>query len=68
VGAEITFESMVAFYSIDGLSRRKGAGAGPGAVTTSDAPAPEKVLRPKVLRNHSGKPVSATRWMPKRVD
>jgi uncharacterized phage-associated protein len=68
VGAEITFESMVAFYSIDGLSRRKGTGAGPGAVTTSGAPAPEKVLRPKVLRNHSGKPVSATRWMPKRVD
>lgn len=66
-GAEITFESMVEFYSIDGLSRRK-SGAPAGAVTPTGAPAAEKVLRPKVLRNHSGKPVSATRWMPKRVD
>ena len=64
IGAEITFESMVEFYSIDGLSKRKGS----GPVTASGAPAADKVLRPKVLRNHTGKPVNATRWMPKRVD
>jgi uncharacterized phage-associated protein len=67
LGVEITFESMVEFYSTDGLSKRRG-GASTGAVTETGAPAAEKVLRPKVLRNHSGKPVSATRWMPKRVD
>jgi uncharacterized phage-associated protein len=68
LGAEITFESMVEFYSTEGLSRRKGGGAPTGDVTAIGVPAAEKVLRPKVLRNHSGKPVSATRWMPKRVD
>jgi len=68
-GAEITFEAMVDFYSTDGLTRKKGTGAAAEmGVTPSGAPAAAKVLRPKVLRNHSGKPVSATRWMPKRVD
>ena len=66
-GTEITLEAMVDFYSIDGLSRKKGTGMG-GNVTASGAPAADKVLRPKVLRNHTGKPVSATRWMPKRAD
>ncbi len=68
-GTEITLEAMVDFYSTDGLTRKKGTGATAGmGVTASGAPAAEKVLRPKVLRNHSGKPVSATRWMPKRAD
>ena len=68
-GTEITLEAMVDFYATDGLSRKKGTGAAVGmGVTPSGAPAADKVLRPKVLRNHSGKPVSATRWMPKRVD
>jgi len=61
-GAEILFESMVDFYGTQGLTRR------PSATAVSDAPAPGKVLRPKVLRNHSGKPVNVNRWMPKRVD
>ena len=38
------------------------------AQAAQDAPSASKVLRPKVMRNHSGKPVSTTRWMPKRVD
>ena len=60
--AEISFEAMVDFYGTQGLTRK------PSAVANSDAPSASKVLRPKVLRNHSGKPVSTTRWMPKRVD
>ena len=64
-GTEITFEAMIDFYGTQDLSRRKG-GATKGAAR--DAPSADKVLRPKVMRNHSGKPVSTTRWMPKRVD
>lgn len=58
---EISFEGMVEFYGTQGLARKQSTAA-------SDAPSAAKVLRPKVMRNHSGKPVSATRWMPKRVD
>ena len=58
---EIPFETMVEFYGTQGLSRKQSAVA-------SDAPSASKVLRPKVMRDHSGKPVSTTRWMPKRVD
>ncbi len=61
-GAEISFEAMLEFYGTQGLGRR------PSAVAANDAPAPGKILRPKVLRNHSGKPVSVNRWLPKRVD
>ena len=61
-GAEILFEGMVDFYGTQGLTRKPTAGV------VNDAPAPGKVLRPKVLRNHSGKPVSATRWTPKRAE
>lgn len=59
--SEIPLEAMIAFYGAQGAARRS-----PSAV--QDAPAAGKVLRPKVLRNHTGKPVSTTRWMPKRVD
>ncbi len=61
VGGEISLEAMIEFYGTQGASRRAGAAA-------QDAPSAGKVLRPKVMRNHSGKPVSTTRWMPKRVD
>jgi len=61
-GAEILFEAMVDFYGTQGLNRRK------SSVAAQDAPAAGKVLRPKVMRNHSGKPVSTTRWMPKRAE
>lgn len=59
---EISLEAMIDFYSTQGTSRRSTQTA------ASDAPSASKVLRPKVMRNHSGKPVSTTRWMPKRVD
>ncbi len=61
IGAEISLEAMIEFYGTQGTSRRASA-------ATSEAPSASKVLRPKVMRNHSGKPVSTTRWMPKRVD
>ena len=60
-GAEISLEAMVDFYGTQGLGRRRAGAAVPA--TPAD-----KVLRPKVMRNHAGKPVSATRWMPKRAD
>ncbi len=62
-GAEILFESMVEFYGTQGLTRRPSATA-----VVDDAPTAGKVLRPKVLRNHSGKPVSVNRWTPKRKE
>jgi uncharacterized phage-associated protein len=61
-GSEIAFEAMVDFYGTQGLTRKQ------TAVVASDAPAAGKVLRPKVMRNHSGKPVTAHRWMPKRAE
>lgn len=63
-GTEIMFESMVEFYGTQGLTRRPSA----AAAAAADAPSASKVLRPKVMRNHSGKPVTAHRWMPKRAD
>lgn len=61
IATEITLESMIEFYGTQGAGRKS-------AHAVKDAPSASKVLRPKVMRNHSGKPVSTTRWMPKRVD
>ena len=61
-GAEILFEAMVDFYGTQGLTRRPAAG------NLNDAPTAGKVLRPKVLRNHNGKPVNVNRWFPKRAE
>ncbi len=58
---EITLEAMIEFYGTQGTGRKS-------VQTAKDAPSASKVLRPKVMRNHSGKPVNTTRWMPKRVD
>lgn len=54
VGNEIPFEAMLKFY-------------GKAAETRSDVPPLEKVLRPKVLRSASGKPVSVSLWKPKTL-
>lgn len=61
---EISFDEMVEFYGSEGLSRRQSK----ANAQQSDAPAAGSVLRPKMMRNHAGKPVSVNRWMPKRVD
>jgi len=58
--SEIAFAAMVSFYGDASPAKRKGSKAA--------APSANKVMRPKVMRNATGKPVSVNRWMPKRVD
>jgi uncharacterized phage-associated protein len=60
--AEISLEAMIAFYGERSPSKARAASDAP-----SDAPSAKKVMRPKVLRNASGKPVSVKGWTPKRV-
>jgi hypothetical protein len=55
---EIAFESMVAFYGEKPSTRRTGR---------AEPTSAKKVMRPKVMRNATGKPVSVNRWTPKRV-
>ena len=54
-GEEITFQAMIAYYSSEAASRKGGA------------PPVADVVRPRVLRSPTGKPVSVTNWMPKPV-
>jgi uncharacterized phage-associated protein len=58
--SEIDFASMVSFYGDRSSAKRSGG--------KSAAPSANKVMRPKVMRNATGKPVSVNRWTPKRVD
>ena len=51
-GEEITNEAMYKFYSSEAAARK-------------GAPGVENVMRPRVLRSASGKPVSVNTWMPK---
>jgi uncharacterized phage-associated protein len=52
VGEEIPFEAMRDFYASEAASRK-------------GAPHVDKVLRPRVMRSQSGKPVNVTSWRPK---
>ena len=63
-GTEIPFEAMVEFYGSGDLSQRQSK----TEATQLSAPAASRVARPKVMRNHAGKPVSVNSWAPKRVD
>ncbi len=49
--AEIPLQAMREFY---------GGGARPSAA----APSVQQVMRPRVMRSHTGQPVSVTKWMP----
>lgn len=67
LGTEIGFAAIVDFYvkalsqgSTSGESLKKGAAV--------DAPDADRVLRPKLMRSHTGKPVEVNRWSPRRVD
>ena len=52
-GEEIGFEAMLDYYSSEAATRKGGA------------PVVAEVIRPRVLRSPTGKPVSVTNWMPK---
>lgn len=64
-GTEITFDSMVAFY-VKTLGQQSRIRKEDEAF--ADAPPPERVLRPKIMRSHTGKPVAVNRWSPRRID
>jgi len=59
---EIEVSAMVAFYG--GKVR---ADQGIGALTTHSAPHIEQVLRPRVMRSQSGRPVNVHQWRPKSL-
>ena len=58
-GAEIGIEALIEFYGEQKAAR--------GKTARDDAPSAGKVMRPKVLRNATGKPVSVRGWTPKRA-
>ena len=53
VGEEIPFEVMLAYYSDEAAAKLGGA------------PPVDQVLRPRVMRSQSGRPVSVSVWKPK---
>ncbi len=57
--AEISLGAMIEFYGERNAAKARGKDAA--------APSAEKMMRPKVLRNAVGKPVSVKGWLPKRV-
>jgi len=59
----ITLEAMAAFY---GRPRRRPE-EGIGVLTDSGAPAIDQVLRPRVMRSQSGKPVNVHQWRPRSL-
>ena len=64
-GTEISFDSMGAFYvkTLGSTTRDRRRIDEKG-----DAPAPDRVLRSKVMRSHTGKPVAVNQWSPRRID
>lgn len=67
LGTEIGFDAMVEFY-VKALSQNARKGVKNENVSAADAPTPDKVIRPKLMRSHTGKPVEVTGWAPRRVD
>ncbi len=57
--AEIPLAAMIEFYGEQAVKSRSAG--------TEEAPSARKVMRPKVMRNATGKPVSVRGWSPKRV-
>ena len=54
LGNEISFDAMTKFY-------------GKATETRKDVPSLDKVLRPKVMRSATGKPVNVSLWRPKSL-
>jgi hypothetical protein len=65
----ITIEAMVAFYGNIRPDRVPGTRVAKGDTRrtphSAEAPAVETVVRPRVMRSQSGRPVSVMPWMPK---
>lgn len=53
-GTEITFIAIAKFYASEAAAKK-------------GAPSVDNVVRPKVMRSQTGKPVSVTAWRPKAV-
>ena len=65
-GTEISFESMVEFY-VRALTTGQVGEKSKSAALAADAPSADQVMRPKVMRSHTGKPVNLKGWSPRRV-
>ena len=65
-GTEISFESIVEFY-VRALTTGQVGQKSKSAEIAADAPTADKVMRPKVMRSHTGKPVNVKGWSPRRV-
>lgn len=63
-GEEITLRAMIDYYGRKGAADRPPA---PGTAATPEAPGLTEVLRPRVMRSQSGKPVSVHKWMPRAI-
>ncbi|CCG41028.1 Panacea domain-containing protein [Magnetospirillum molischianum] len=57
LNVEITFAEMMTFYTAEAAARKAGSRIDPL----------EQVVRPRVMRSQSGKPVSVVSWKPKTV-
>ncbi len=67
----ITLDSMVAFYGSIRPEKAPGGaedkdGAARKAARVLDAAPVESVVRPRVMRSHTGRPVNVMPWMPKK--
>lgn len=66
-GTEISFDAIVEYY-VKALSHNLKRGKGASNSKPTEAPPADRVLRPKLMRSHTGKPVEVNRWSPRRVD
>lgn len=66
-GTEITFEDIVEYY-VKALSNNLSRSNSSRSAPTGEAPSPDQVLRPKLMKSHTGKPVEVNRWTPRRVE
>ena len=60
VKSEIPLKAMIDFYG-------KKSNNAPEVATAVGAPPVQQVLRPKLMRSQTGKPVAVQKWMPKTV-
>lgn len=66
-GEEITLKAMMEFYGRKSAARKPGTVPERGSQDQGAAPALAEVLRPRVMRSHTGRPVNVHRWMPRSL-